>query len=345
MVSSWSQFAKAFGPWNTYTNNDLPLAVYLFFANGGSQCYVVRVANAPAGAHREFSDRATSPSATLQLYASSEGRWGNDINISIKDSVVSGAFDLVVYYKGITDSNVVERFTDLSMTVGASRYAIDVINATSAYVYATDLNSGNTGATRNPAVVSNQALASGTVGGLVGSADISIGLTSLDFVHQSLVLNVAGYTDATVVNTAIDYAESRDDVFVVIDGGDLTVQNQLNLAETYSPSSVAAVYYPRITIADPTLPIGSGSGRTKFVGAGGAVVGLYAATDALRGVFKAPAGLQSRVAGAVSVPQLTNSDLDSLNTAAAPVNAIKYVPGSGIVVMGARTLKIGRAHV
>jgi phage tail sheath protein FI len=58
-------------------------------------------------------------------------------------------------------------------------------------------------------------------------------------------------------------------------------------------------------------------------------------------VFKAPAGLQARLAGVVSVPVLTNADLDSLNSSAAPVNAIKFVSGSGIVVMGSKTLKPG----
>jgi len=43
----------------------------------------------------------------------------------------------------------------------------------------------------------------------------------------------------------------------------------------------------------------------------------------------------------VSVTSLSSSDLDSLNAGTVPVNAIKYVPGSGIVVYGARTLKQG----
>jgi phage tail sheath protein FI len=56
-------------------------------------------------------------------------------------------------------------------------------------------------------------------------------------------------------------------------------------------------------------------------------------------VFKAPAGLQTRVGGAISVAPLTNAELDTLNSNTAAVNAIKFVPGSGIVVMGARTLQ------
>jgi len=78
---------------------------------------------------------------------------------------------------------------------------------------------------------------------------------------------------------------------------------------------------------------------------GAAIVGKYSATDKSRGVFKAPAGLSVRLAGAVSVPSLTNANLDSLNSAAAPVNAIRFISGSGIVVMGARTLQPGYASM
>jgi phage tail sheath protein FI len=119
------------------------------------------------------------------------------------------------------------------------------------------------------------------------------------------------------------------------------VANQLTRAAAYTASSYAAVYYPQISIADPTLGVGGASNSTILLGAGAAVAGLYSSTDASRGVFKAPAGLQARLAGAVAVPILTNDELDSLNAAAAPVNAIKFVSGSGIVVMGAKTLKPG----
>jgi phage tail sheath protein FI len=78
---------------------------------------------------------------------------------------------------------------------------------------------------------------------------------------------------------------------------------------------------------------------TLTVAPGGAIVGKYISTDSARGVFKAPAGLDTRIAGAVSVAQLTNTELDTLNSTVPPVNAIRFIPGSGIVVMGARTLR------
>jgi len=351
LVTSWSDYVTKFGSWNTTASNDLPLALYMFFANGGRQAYVNRVVGSgAASATRTLQDRAGSPQNTLVLTAANPGVWSVNsgsyygISFSITDSIISGYFDLTVYFGGITAPYVVEKFTDLSMISTDARYAVSVINAGSRYLIAT-ASSGNTstGATKNPALIS---VASGSLtSGNDGTAVTSVTNYSVfDTIKNPLLLNVAGFTDATTVNAAIAYAVSRGDVFVIVDGKvasdgtDDSVANQLTLAASYTTTSYAAVYYPRVTIADPTRGTGGATGATKLVGSGGAVSGLFVSTDNSRGVFKAPAGLQTRIQGAVSVTALTNANLDSLNSASAPVNAIKFVPGSGIVVMGARTL-------
>lgn len=339
LVTSWSGYTALFGSWNSVASNDLPLAVYMFFANGGSRAYVSRVTGAGAvSALRTLTDRAATPLNTLRLTAKNVGTWGNNINISIVNSNTTGYFDLVIYYGGATDAFIVERHVDLTMISSDPRYAVTVINQASNWVTALDMNSASSGSTKNPSVQTNQNLSTGNNGSAVTSIT---DFTGLDTVTQSLVLNVPGFTDATTVNAAISYAAAREDVFVVVDGLETSVANTLTKAATYTPSSYAAVYYPPLTISDPTAQLGGATGATKVVGAGGAAVGLYAATDSARGVWKAPAGLQARLGGVVSVPKLTNAELDSLNSAAAPVNAIKFVPGSGIVVMGSRTLKLG----
>ena len=337
LVTSWSQYVSKFGSWNTTTNNDLALALYMFFANGGNQAYVTRVSGTGASAAvRILQDRAVSPHNTLEVFANSVGTWGNSLNVSVTNSTTTGYFNLVVYYGGSSASNIVEQWTDITMTSTDSRYALSVVNENSNYIRLVDA-----GATKNPAVVSNQSLSTGAEGASVDGTAIATALDLYDTIPQSLVLNVPGYTDDTTVNALISYATARGDVFVVIDGINDTVDNQLTLAASYTASSAAAVYYPQITIADPTLGVGAPAGVTKTVGAGAAVVGLYAATDSSRGVFKAPAGLQARLAGAVSVKPLTNAELDSLNSSNPPVNAIRFISGSGIVVMGSRTLKSG----
>jgi hypothetical protein len=108
-----------------------------------------------------------------------------------------------------------------------------------------------------------------------------------------------------------------------------------------SLASNGAIYYPWLKIPDTTKSV---PGVTTPVAPGGAVIGQYQATDASRGVFKTPAGYGTRIGTAVDVTKrLTNAELDSLNTGsgnttATPVNAIRNVPGAGIVIMGGRTL-------
>jgi len=345
LVTSWSQYVNLFGSWNTVQNNNLPLALYMYFANGGQQAYVTRVPGASAvAATRSFNDTEGTPAATLKISAASSGTWGNSINISITAGSTTGYFNLVVYYGGSSAGNIVEQWTDISMIATDARYAINVINNNSIWIVATDLGAAGTGATRNPSSVANAALSTGSDGSAVTGTGIVSALSLYDNIRQSLVINIPGYTDATTINGAISYATGTtrpNDAFVVIDGVNDTAPNQLTLSATYTPTSYAAVYYPSLTIADPTVGVGASTGAIKTVGAGAAVVGLYAATDASRGVFKAPAGLQARLAGVVSVPSLSMADLDSLNSSAAPVNAIRYISGSGIVVFGSRTLKPG----
>ena len=346
LVTSWSDYLNKFGGWNG--DNKLPLAVFLFFANGGSQAYVQRVtAGSPAAAAKQFLDRSDSPGQnTLQLQAANYGTWGNasagGISVAIQDSPgVTGYFDLIVYFGGVANSNKVESFTNLSMTPSDPRYAVYVINAQSAYLSAFDSGATSTGATRNPAVVAASAggLSGGANGSAIVSTDIAGAINAFDTVTQSLILNAPGVTDATSVNLITAYAAARNDVFVVIDPVNDTVANQISLAATYTPTSYAAVYYPPITINDPTNT--TPGTVIQYANPGGAIVGKYAATDKSRGVFKAPAGLDTRIGGAVSVAPLTNANLDALNSASVPVNAIRFISGSGIVVMGARTLKAG----
>jgi hypothetical protein len=342
LVSSWSDYTTKFGTWNTSVGNDLPLALYTFFANNQSPVYVTRVVGSGASAAtRSLNDRAGSPQPTLKVSANNVGAWGNTLNVTISDSATTGYFNLIVYFGGSAAANIVEQWTDITMVPTDARYALNVVNSNSQYITLVDLGSSSSGATKNPSVLTNQALSTGANGASVTGTAIAGALPLYDVIPQSLVLNAPNYTDDTTVNALIAYAEGRGDVFVVVDGVADTVANQLTLAASYTNSSHAAVYYPQITIADPTVGVGAPKTSTKTLGAGAAVIGLYAATDASRGVFKAPAGLQTRIATAVSVTPLSNSDLDTLNSSNPPVNAIRFISGSGIVVMGSRTLKSG----
>lgn len=347
LVTSWAKYTSLYGSWGTY--NKVTNAVYMFFANGGSQCYVHRVlgTGSPAAATRTFKDTTSpTPQDTLTITAKNQGTWGNKISIEITaSSRGANYFNLNVYYDGTTSSNVVERFSDLTMNVNeGTSYAITVINASSAYIVASDAAANDSfESTDNPAVVAPSPateLAGGANGTAPTDTNIVSAVSSFDVITNSLVLNAPGVTASANVNSLITYAEGRGDVFVVVDGdsGSATAAAELAVVANYTASANAAVYYPNLVIPDPTSNV---AGATTTVPCGGAVVAKYTTTDAARGVFKSPAGLETRLSNVVSVAALTNAELDSLNSATKPVNAIRYIPGSGVVVMGARTLKTG----
>ncbi|AUY53141.1 phage tail sheath C-terminal domain-containing protein [Streptomyces sp. CB01881] len=94
----------------------------------------------------------------------------------------------------------------------------------------------------------------------------------------------------------------------------------------------AAVYFPRLSRPNPFR----GGATEPFVPCG-AVAGVLARTDAVRGVWKAGAGLE---AGLVGVPDLAVRLSDGENGLLNPlgVNCLRSFPVAGRVVWGARTL-------
>ena len=165
-------------------------------------------------------------------------------------------------------------------------------------------------------------------------------LARLDAVSSPLILNYPDVTTTATINGLLSYAATRGDSFVVIDAKNDTVVNVLSTTADVGIGSYTnnlnygAAYYPYIVIADPA----STTGATKTIAPGGAVAALYASTDAARGVFKAPAGSNALVRSAVSVSALTSAEFDLISGSTSNLNVIRFVPGSGICVMGARTL-------
>ena len=99
----------------------------------------------------------------------------------------------------------------------------------------------------------------------------------------------------------------------------------------YVASPFAATYAPHVEIAhlDP-----GAADPVRLVPPSGVVAGVYAGTDARRGVWKAPAGVA--VDGVVGLGEVyTDTRQDLLNPNA--VNVIREFPQRGILVWGART--------
>jgi hypothetical protein len=94
----------------------------------------------------------------------------------------------------------------------------------------------------------------------------------------------------------------------------------------------AAVYFPRVRVPDPL-----NQSRLESRAPSGTLAGLYAATDAARGVWKAPAGTEVRLRNVQDLDYvLTDRENGALNPLGA--NCLRSFPTFGFVSWGGRTL-------
>jgi phage tail sheath protein FI len=87
-VFSFTEYQNRYGGF--LANSFLSHAVYQFFNNGGTQCYLTRVTGAnPETANIVIRDRAaTNPQPSLTVSASSPGAWGNELAIVVADGTL-----------------------------------------------------------------------------------------------------------------------------------------------------------------------------------------------------------------------------------------------------------------
>ena len=98
-------------------------AVFQFFNNGGTQCYIVRVAGAnTATANIVLKDRGTTAQNSLTISASSPGAWGNTLAVVITDGTndPGNEFNLLVFYQD--ELTPLEVFENLSMVPGTPNF-------------------------------------------------------------------------------------------------------------------------------------------------------------------------------------------------------------------------------
>jgi phage tail sheath protein FI len=205
-----------------------------------------------------------------------------------------------------------------------------------------------------PEIAGQKAFTSGADGSAPTRASYQTALTTFDSITNPMLLINAdasyafasgGETGARAAKVLLDtdvtaYADARGDVFALIDppAGSTTAE-----ALTYAIDGCgavdggnAAMYFPWVVVPDA---LKSAPGATRVVGPAAIAAGKYLETDASRGVFKTPAGFGTKIGSAVALERsLRNAELYSLTAASKPVNAIRNVPGAGIVIMGGRTL-------
>jgi uncharacterized protein len=352
-VNSYADFNRIFG--GLWAPSTLGYAVAQFFNNGGSQGLIVRVHNGAQSA-----TAALTPS--IALSAANPGAWGSKLTASVT-AVPSST---TLYNLTITDTgtNTTEVFFNLSNDPTNAKFIVQVLAQQSQLaVVATPLANF----TLNPLLAiptptATPVLFSGgspTDGNDISDLQIITAPGGFHALDQTPIFNLLvippftrlpGGTPDLLPATwgaACDYAASRK-AFLIVDPPSGWTTGAI--AETAAPGLTStilgnpkhpdssAIYFPNVLAPDPLM-----QNLTANFAPSGTLAGIYAFTDAQRGVWKAPAGIEatlsgtSGLAGGGSTTPLTLSDTDSGQLNPLGVNCLRSFPVIGNVVWGART--------
>jgi len=367
-ISSVADFARVFGGYSA--DSESSYAIPQFFLNGGQSAWVVRVVppmangNLPAPAHGSLL-AGSPPHEVLAVTAASPGAWGTGIQVVAGDVPKSELFNLYVQQVKQVNSQTqvlaTETFRGLSLDKTQPTWAPAVVNdpvTGSALVSVEDTALGyapfgypipvNGGP---PANVPFQSLEAGDpvpalvtidqeqlVNLLIDQLNKTDGIYSLDridpFIFNILCLPAIKYLNQantqTVIDTAGTYAGGKRAMLIVDPPTALQTADQMSTwmnDPEYPIARIdsAAVYFPSLQLTDPL------TGLARTVGPSGTVAGIWARTDASRGVWKAPAGTEATILASI----LTDPENGELNPQG--INVLRNFPGFGSVSWGART--------
>ncbi len=201
-------------------------------------------------------------------------------------------------------------------------------------------------AEHRPAAVANlvppTAGADGARGGavdLVGNELAKTGIYALldvDLFNLLLIPETFDMTagqEAGVIPAATALCELRRAFYIVDAPSNRTLANIAAWANAASQSRNAATYFPAVRIVDPLDGL-----RPRGMPPSGTLAGVYARTDATRGVWKAPAGTDATLNGVLDLALPVN-DLENGQVNPMGVNVLRNFPAYGRVSWGARTMR------
>ena len=362
-INNFGDYERQFG--GVAADSMMSYAVRDFYQNGGGRAVIIRIT--PADATVALLELPVAGNPLLVLEALDAGNWGSKLKASInyktKDadapSPDPNLFNLTVSEAGGTT----ETFLNVSSDVNNPRYLPRVLEQTSALVH---LKAGatltkrpdetikaGTGSPPTPVDIPIAAKANSASDGTVlnesayrGSPSAKTGVFALENAEFNLLCippaSRDGDTTPTIYQDALALCIEKRALLLVdppLDWGTSaakaladaeTVLATLNLGAN---ARNAALYFPRVKNSDSQR-----DGQTETFVPCGLVAGIMARTDASRGVWKSPAGLDASLNGIQGLQvNLTDAENGILNPLG--INCLRQFPVTGRVVWGARTLR------
>jgi phage tail sheath protein FI len=344
-LHSFGDFERSFG--GLSANSTLGYAVLDFYRNGGSEALVVRLTRNATAATISVDDGGN----TLPLVAANAGAWGNDLTVTVDyktaDASNTNLFNLTVTGPG----GGVQRYLNVSIDDADPRYVPRVLaNNPDSFVHVARDDSGDwIVPSARPAEGASSATADSGGDGdpltddeYLGSDADKTGIFALAQADLFNLLSIPpptrdGDTSADVYQEALTYCQKRRAMLLVDAAPDWTkstAEASLGaLGLTGEQARNGAVYFPRLLESDRER-----DGQIAEFVPSGAVAGVMARTDATRGVWKAPAGIDASLNGiqglTIVLTDGENGDLNPLG-----INCLRTFPIFGPIVWGARTLR------
>jgi len=352
---SFQDYERQFGGFffNDKLADSVAPAVYQFFLNGGSHAYVVGLKAwyqdpGPPSARqpivpavlvqgkirftaRELTDAAHPMTITIDV---------DPANNKIADLTIEYGHIVETYRNVTTDQADTTNY--IENRIGTQQNPISSLvmvakNPPSAANYGTF-----TAITRAPLVYATLPQPTWTTFAAADFANVFKQDNSLDKVEIFNLMVLPGVADRGIWSQALAFCE-RKRAFLILDpppeaAADntdprfpKTIQDVMNTSVPKSTNG--AIYFPYLKSIHPL------TGADIELAPSGAVAGVYGREDTLRGVWKAPAGLETTIpssAGVVDRGRMNDSRQGVLNTIG--VNCLRDFRGIGTVVFGARTL-------
>jgi uncharacterized protein len=352
-ISNWTQFARIYGDPSNPDNGPfmegayLGHALYGYFANGGSLCWVVRVGKETGAPRPQVALPAAADTSVETLRALAKSDTNAEVSIEITEEPGGGDKGDSTYKVVVTSGGETEEFDGLTLKKGRNNLATKV-NATSNFVTIQEVPSVPD-ELRTPAsgkyALSVPAIAAGEIEATDFEGDVARrqgmgSLAAIDEVTMVVMPDLMTLANGARADTQIRdlqgkmiaHCESMGERMAILDAPpDMLPQDILewrNNAAGYD-SKFATLYWPWIEVMDPL------SNRPIKIPPSGHVAGIWARTDSTRGVHKAPANEVVLGANALAF-QITHAEQGALNQAG--INCIRSFPGRGIRVWGARTM-------
>jgi hypothetical protein len=371
LINGYADFERLFG--GLWVNSAMSYAVRDFYLNGGSQAIVVRlVASDGKAATLKLPAKSSDPSnveqqddeskkkrtvgdnkqGTLTLEAANPGIWGNALAARVDDDVSEDAAQRYEVSQGNLfnlsvregSTGPVEVFRNVTVVKESPRRVDKVLENESKLVRVKGDLSPERPANKDWITEEN---ATGTDGAALKSGDFTSegkeagkqGLYALEKADLFNLLCIPPYkngndgVDASVITAAAAYCEKRRAMLLVDPPSSWTSKEKVKEEKLDTTSKNAAVFFPRLRQPNPLR-----DNQVEDFAPCGAVAGVFARTDAQRGVWKAPAGLDATLVG---VPQLSVPLTDAENGELNPlgINCLRTMPAVGPIVWGARTLQ------